>query len=485
MKIAKLLYSFSKNELKNFEKFVKSPYFNTDQIVVKLYNELEKEIKKKTLPEDMSGIKIYNKLLNKNAVKSLDKEQDAYLRAKISILNQLIKAFFMIEALKENQVHHYMLLHEKLLKKKLFDMLKSSLKKEDKYLEGQKNRGIDYYFHKSQSEQTKLNVTYYQGRVGKEDNLSELMYNFDLYYLIKRHSFHLAAISFMEISGKKSFDNKTLHAISTLANLPQYADEPLLNTYRAAILTLESGEKSHFENLLELLKSELNIPKDNLTDFFKIAISFCARQLNEGISSYYKTSFDLYKTMDDKDLLIEKGIIPENNLKNIITISCRAHQVEWAIQTLNKYKSFIREEVREEVYHYNLGVIEFYQHNYSKAHDYFTMVYQSLNKINDIYNINVRIMILKCDYEIEETYQESSVAQWHASKKFIRTNESLSSKNKIAWQNFIYIASLLHQIKHKYTRTTLEQVKQKMEELGSNSIADKQWLLDKIKELQI
>jgi len=188
--------------------------------------------------------------------------------------------------------------------------------------------------------------------------------------------------------------------------------------------------------------------------------------------------------MDNKGLLVEKGIISENNLKNIITASCRVHQVKWATQTLNKYKLFIRKEVREEVYYYNLGTIEFYQNKYSEAHDYFTMVYQSPNKINDIYDINLRIMMLKCDYEIEECYQESSVAQWHATKKFIRTNQSLSSKNKTGWQNFIHIASLLHQIKHKYTRTTLEEVKQKMETLNNEDIADKQWLLDKIEELQ-
>jgi len=445
MKIAKLLCAFSPNELKKFGKFVKSPYFNTDQVVIKLYDVLGKEIKKKALSENTHNIKIYNKLLNEKPVKSLDEKQDAYLRA---------KEFLTIEALKENQAYCYVLLHEKLLEKKLYDILEGNLKKEDKYLEHQKSRGINYYFHKSQSEQTKLNTTYYQGRVGKEDNLSELIHNFDLY-------------------------------VSTLANLPQYADEPLLNTYRAAILMLESGEKSYFEKLLDLLKSDLNIPKDNLIDFFKIAISFCARQLNEGISSYYETSFNLYKTMDNKDLLIENGTIPENNLKNIITISCRADQVKWAVQTLNKYKSFIREEVREEVYHYNLGVIEFYQNNYPKAHDYFTVVYQSLNKINDIYNVNLRIMMLKCDYEIEQINQESSIAQWHATKKFIRTNQSLSSRNKTAWQNFISIASILHQIKHKYTRTTLEQVKQKMEELGNDNIADKQWLLDKIEKLSL
>jgi len=206
MKIAKLLCAFSPNELKKFGKFVKSPYFNTDQVVIKLYDVLGKEIKKKALSENTHNIKIYNKLLNKKPVKSLDEKQDAYLRAKLSILNQLIKEFLTIEALKENQAYCYVLLHEKLLEKKLYDILEGNLKKEDKYLEHQKSRGINYYFHKSQSEQTKLNTTYYQGRVGKEDNLSELIHNFDLYYLLNRHGLHLSALSFMGISGRKSFD---------------------------------------------------------------------------------------------------------------------------------------------------------------------------------------------------------------------------------------------------------------------------------------
>ncbi len=260
-------------------------------------------------------------------------------------------------------------------------------------------------------------------------------------------------------------------------DLPQYSAHPLIQAYKATIELLKSKTEQAYQNLLNLLASNATvISKGDLNGFYIGAANFCSEQIRKGKFDYHDW-FEILKIMEEKDLLIEGDFIPVAKLKNAVTASCRIGKFDWAISIIEKYKPFVRKPVRESVYHYNMGVVAFYQKDYSKALHHFVRV----ESINLSYDINVRTMIMKAHYEMDKEYDERTLQIYRSTEKYFKTHTVLSPKSRKAYKNFIRILINLYRIRHQATKVTLERLQEKLEKQEVNS--DKQWLLKKIKDL--
>ncbi|HLT24117.1 MAG TPA: hypothetical protein VK004_03240, partial [Ignavibacteria bacterium] len=133
-KIVNVLKTFSEDEIKRFSDFVSSPYFNSNQSTVKLFNTL-----KKYHPHfEGSGVSkesLYKKLF------AGEKYNDQVMRNLSSQLLKLSKEFLSIESyINENDTKELILLNE--LKNRNLDSLYNS---DFKSLSGQlEKRQIDF-----------------------------------------------------------------------------------------------------------------------------------------------------------------------------------------------------------------------------------------------------------------------------------------------------------------------------------------------------
>lgn len=481
--LIELLRGLSKDEMKKIEYFIQNKYFNTDNVVERLYAYFKKNIKRLndeyTLNDDIR-LQIYQYILpKKGSSDSLDDKQKAYLTAKIGLLTNAIKQFLAVEALQEDDTFQYILLHRKLLEKKQFYTLEKSIKKQKKALQQEQKKGSDYYFEASQAELVILDFLYQEGKIFKQDNLPELTQSFDTYYLIKQLDFHLTALSLMGASGSKSYDFERFNIISGLTQLPQYANHPLIKSYQLAIDMLQNNNPIAYGELRTLIYDNLAIiPRNNLIDFYKLATNFCARRIKEGEDKYYRHRFEIYKIMTKEDLLMDSNFIPIGFLKNIIGAACRVGEFEWAKNMLDQYQTFIRADVREQTYHYNCAVIEFHQKNYKQAIRHCIRVH----RVNPTYNINCRMIELKAYYELDEEYSEPTIQGFDTTMQTVRSHKRLSNQDKKAWGNFLNAAKGLYKIKHKAGKTTRENLQKKLD--GFEAINDKGWLLEKMGELR-
>jgi len=477
--LIEFISNFSVNELKKFERFVESPYFNTDKSLIKLYKLLKKRAIDAPQLSPEFRLRMYERLFpNDPVANQLNVKQKGVLDATMGKLTALIKKFFTVEVLEENKIYYNMLLCDKLAEKRHFRALERSLKKEQKQLKGSQQEGVDFHFYTYQLEMARLNLLYQQGMIIKEDNLPELVHSFDLHYLIQKLQLQLTALSLAGVSDKKQYDSEVFNTTRLLLELEQYASHPLIQVYTAAIHMMQTREQSAYDSLLNLLSEfEAQIPSDNLLDFYKIATSFCARRIREGKPEYHRYMFDLYKIMEKKDLLREGDFIPVAKLKNIISISCHVGEFDWAVEVLEMCKSSIRKPVRESVYQYNMGVISFYRKNYRQAVSHFIRV----DKIDTNYDVNCRMQILKSYYELDEDYDERTMQQFRSTKRFIREHKSLKIKGKQGWENFVSAAANLYKVRHQYGKVTVERVQQQIDHF--KSINDKRWLLEKMGEL--
>jgi len=446
--LIELLNAFSERELADLSHFISCEYFNTDIHAVALLKALQKEVIHKKALDDKVQCSVFQKVFpEKSSPKdTLNKQQKSFLLAKMNVLIRLTETFLCHEALQQNQACKTELLFDKLLEKNQFSLFKRHVTRTRKELDKRPAKGIDEYACQFKMETGIFNHLHKTGEVVVEDNLPYLIKNLDIYYLLNKLNLQVACVSLTHFSAKKSYDYASMQAIQVLLKLPQYANHPLIHIYVIALDLLEHNTTELYEQLVELIEEESSfIPKHDLNHFYMIAANFCGKKIREGKIEYYEHTFELYKKMEEKDLLKEGNFIPVGTLKNVITLSCKLEKFEWAESIIEKYRTSLEKQHANSVYHFNKGAVAFYQNDFKTALSHFIRV----EKVNLAYDINCRMMLLKSHYELDEEYDERSIRAFLMAERFIQANKELNTKNKKGYKNFVRILINIYNTRHR------------------------------------
>ncbi len=472
-----LLESFSRKEIEGFTQFISCSYFNTNRHVIELLDVLRRRILHKGLSNSSVQDRVLNLLSGNMSAKK--ETQKAMLRVRIGILTQLAEQFLVIASLETEAACKNELLYKQLLKRKQFSILNRRINQFRKEADVE-IKDIPYYHHQYKAENGILDYFYQSGQWIQQDNLSILNRQLDLYYLLSKMKLHITALSFMEISSQKKYDFSDIEALQHMLNLPFYKEAPLVKIYQAIIELIRLKDYHTYLELLGLLdKYRSQLSDNDMNSAYIVATNFCTHQIKSGKPEYYHQLFELYQMMDDKNLLLEGNFIPIGKLKNIVSVSCRVGVFERAVYFIEKYTSFLRKEIRNNVRNFNLGAIAFYKKDYQTAADY---LYQ-IDNISLSYDTSRRMMLVKSYYEIDKSYKETTVRVFRSMEKFIKEHRQLTSKDKMAYKNFVRILINLYRIRHGVTTTKIKRVREKLENQHVNS--DKQWLLEKAGMLSV
>jgi len=476
--LLELLQSFDNAELKGLEQILTCHYFNTDQQLVKLFRLLKKVLAKDKEFDAATQTKIYQQLKPTDAIaKLLTAKQKDYLRAKMSNLLLLAQRFLTIAAIDHNPIPALALNNQQLLEKKQYRLFERQYNKIKKQLEEQDIISIEHYGLTLQLERDKLIFLDQKEQLEKKDNFSELMFHLDLYYLLDKMNLNVAIQSFSSINGK-IYDLEAMDAIVPLMNLSTYQNNELIRIYQTVIILLKHNREQDYLLLLELLgKHESLLTKKDTIEFYAAACNFGVMQIRKGNLAYNLRLLNLYKLIESKDVLMNKDLIQVTKLSNIVGLSCRVGEFEWATMLTNKYIPYVAKEMRDSTYHANMGIIEFYKKNYKQAIHHLIRV----ETIGLTLLLSARVLLLKAHYEIDTTYDELTMKEFRSAEKFVKDNKQLSSHVKNSYKNFIQVLINLYRVKHRVGKRTVASVEEKMNKM--EFLSDKQWLREKMKAL--
>ncbi len=474
--VMELLQSFDKKELKDLQSLANCNYFNSERKVISLLSILIQKVKQEEQLNAATLIAIYNELYN-TKLSVLNNRHLNNLYSKMSLLHTLVHQFLMLEGLQHSEKTKAYLLQNQLLKRKQYRSYEKFAKVQHKLLE-KMEQDVEFYEHQFIIEQGKLTYTQLTGGKREQRNINLIKESSSFYYLFNQLDAYLMDLILSESSMAHQLYSTFFNAIQPLLQISIIQSHPLVKVYLSVIYLLQKKtEEAFFMLVKDLEEYASKIPADSLVNFFNSAINFCVLQLRKGKPAYNRHLFDLYKTMDEKDLLFSEYQIHLSHLLNVITQSCRLEEFDWATEMLNKYEGLIPQHIREAVKDFYLGVIAYFKGDYQLAIDYLF----PLPPINLSHDINRRTTIMKAYYELDNNYLETTQTLFRSFEKYIREHKSLTGKSKTSYKNFIRTLINLHRIKHKVTKMKLENVKQKLEAQKLNS--NKSWLLEKMEEL--
>lgn len=470
-----LLNSFTTKELDNFHHFIKCSYFNTDKSVLRLFEGLKKYIlHKKFFDEDAQRLSFYKVFEMDKEPKRLSVKEKKYFNAKLSLLKELGEQFLAINVLKKKKNHFNDLLLEQLLERRLFRLFEKHIKKNEQLKISQK-KDLKYYTFNRMLETHKVDHSFMTSIIYKEKkDLLELNYNIDNEYLLLKIKYYITLLSVQQTL-KIGYNIDFANDIDKIINLEVYKSNPLIEIGKATIDLHKYQKKQHYEKLLKLLKLYRNeLTAEDLNNCYTNALNFCVRKIREGKMNY-SDAFKLYEEMDNQNLFIEDDFVPVIKIKNYVAAACRVGEFVKAKKIIEKYRPFINKVDRDNVCNYNYGAIEFYRENYNEALKYF--IRADLGQ-----DANLKVVILKCHYEMDANYDERTMQIFRSAQKFFKDNKQLTAVRKRSYRNFIQILMYIYKIKFKETKMLISKAKEKLEAQYVN--ADREWLATKMAELE-
>jgi len=476
--VIKTLRIFSKQDMKEFALFVQSPYFNTNQSVIKLFEQI-----KKHYPEFDDKMPDKRSLFEKSFGKI--KYDDSFMRVTLFRLLELAKEFLVHRNLKRNHLLKETILLDELNYCDLYDSMLKSIDELNKKIKKQSVKDAETYFVKYRLEYYKNEVKAKDSKlITYKDTLNEdLMLeqrNLNIYFFISSLKFFQYFLNqkdfVVNASGYPDFVNDILKFLELNK---EYLNVPALKSYYLLILMMTGKDDKYFYELKDLLledKADLSyLEKFNIISVLR---NYAHRKLNEGNTDFKESIIEVTRYSIEKDILsnTEHGrYISETRFMNLIWTANVSEESDWLEDFIKKFKNRIEPDKRQYVLAYCNAVLEFKRGNYSGA----------LEKLgnsgpikNVFYKAAIKQLTIMNYFELKWFVPAAELLD--AYRHFVRTDKLLPETYIQRCNAFINFFNRLLKINDNIENKVFE-ISELISELKSTS---QTWLLKKALELE-
>jgi len=469
------LKTYSQKEIKEFGEYIRSPYFNKNQSVIKLYDYIRKQY-----PSFDSGkLKkefVYSKIFpNANY-------NDGFMRTIMFNLSNLADGYLAHKSFKKNYFVEkgYLLyeLNERLLDKQIEKNMKEIVKEFSKV----NIHEADYFYNKFVIE---YEYFYYLNRLNL-DKIEKYINNYDIenmfnhltyFYIlraIKQYDYYINAKEICNIN----FKTELIEEIINNLKPELYEDAPVINLYHNVLmLHLREDDTTYFYKVKKLITEiEKDINRFETATTYINLENYCKKRIRKGDKAFLNELFEIIKNEIEKELYLLYGHMSSKFYRIAVETALKLKQLEWTKQFMEKYKSKLPSAELENTYNYSLALYEFASGNYTPSLEFLSKV-----KYDDVYQkTELRCLTALLYYELE--MDDSLFAHIDSFRHFFSNDKILPKDRKLYIGNFLgFLRSLAS---HKYGNGKLNINEFKRQITEEENIHNKEWLLDKIVELE-
>ena len=468
-KVYTILQHFDKNDFKQFNKYINSPYFNKSKLLTQYFQLLEKQIHSKN-PEDFPKEKFWKKLFPNQTY------NDVRFRKLSSNLLKIIEGFLTQEVFEKKILQKDGFLIEAIGQKGLEKYYLSFMKTAENDIEKFPFEDSEFYLDQYQIQKNYHNIIQNEYKHSERHNIEKIDELLNKFYLSEKLRYFCAALS-QQQRGTHVYNLKYSDEILSLVKSIKVDDIPPLAIYYQIYLTyIEEENDTHYFRLKELLKTHgqkfQSIEGKTLYDS---AINYGVKKLNKGNANFLQEIFDVYVDFLKKELIYIDGELDPSHFRNIATVALRLGKYEWTENFIKQQKSRLPESKRENAITFNIARLYYYQKKYDEAISLLnTVEYEEL-----IYNLSSKSLLLAMYYEKDEV--EALYSLLDSFRTFLNRRKDIPESWKPSRINLIKFTKKLTRIIPGDT-AAIEKLKKEINE--AKSVADEQWLKEKIAELE-
>ncbi|HMQ59233.1 MAG TPA: hypothetical protein PKE06_01125 [Flavilitoribacter sp.] len=472
-KLIAILHQLDKLEINKCRKFIHSPYFNSSLQLNQLFDFIVDHLEGNgngSLPKFPSKEKLWQKL---NPRKKYD---DARMRKYLSDLLKLVEGFLTQQAFDKNPLAQSARFLEAVEEKKLTKLYNSAKKTSERVSTVYPYRNTEYYYYQYVLEKHYYGLTDFESKREDISNVEEISKNLDFFYFGEKLRLYCEVLSrrkFVNYEYQIGFIDIILN------NLENQYDKPaLLNIYyRISKLYTQPENEGNYKELINLLNELGNTvpPIQARDELYMAAQNYCVSKINSGHQNFAYELFSLYKAMLANDIITAEGELPEWFFKNIAAMGLRLREYDWIEKFIFDYQHMLPENVRSNAVSFNLAQLYFYQKKYDR-------VIEQLRNVeyeNVMYNLNSKTFLLATYFEMDEI--EPLYSFFDTFRTYLNRRKDIPESRRKPFLDLIRFTKRLTKVTPKDKRA-IETLKDEI--IKNKNVASRNWLLEKIQDLE-
>lgn len=467
--LIKFLKMLSKKEMKEFTKFIQSPFHNNRSEVTLFFNEIKKfhpSFNKKSFSKE----KIFSKLYCKQ------KYKDDVIRRLSSNLFKLGENFVAYNNFKKDNFN---------FEKNILDFY--SYQNDDKFfwkqfervnalLNGQRLRNSEY-FHRLSLLNEKEYIYLQKDdpnykKSGYEKHL-ESQWKYSIIELLKINSCALIETTYFN----KQYEIKHLKTLLKIAEDTGYISTEAIEIYYNIIKLQTDGKTGeNFYKTKNLLDKNRGVfDKYEQFNLYTLILVYCGERKIFSKIDCTQDEFDIIKTMVKNGLLTATGIIDPGWFLGAFFRILNANETVFAEKFIEDHKNYLKAKDKEQIINHAYAYLAMHKKDYPKALHYLSL--SSYKTENDKTTVNV--MRLQVYYEAD--MHEQFFYTVDSYKHFLKEQVHTSKEQVAAVKAFLSFATKIYRFKLGEINIPLDELKL---EITNSTAIGRAWLIEKITELE-
>lgn len=451
--------TLTKAELREFDLFARSPFFNRKMQLVSLAGYLRHCVESGATPAPEQAFEAAYPGIDYN---------DQKLRLANSDLLELLEHYLMYREKFADPERNKIRLAGAYRKRNLPKHAQSALREVRRDRERQPWRHAEHFddLHRIELEQ------FQSASVAKRYeafNLQEISDLLDTTYIARKLR-HVCLARSHQAVFKTEYHFGLLDAIFEHVETEGLLRVPAIALYfHACHFLADPAAESHFARFRETLSACADrFPPEELRALYLLAINYGVKKSNEtGEPSWYRATFDLYREALGRGLLLENGLLSRFAYHNIVGVAIRLQEIAWAESFIHRYKPHLERGFREATFSLNMARVAYTRQDYKTA----LLHLQRADYKDFINSLNAKTLQLKIYYETGET--DLLESHLDSMNNYIRRQRAVGYHR----ENFLNIVRFTRAL---LRRTPGETDKLRRQIAAEPVLTEKEWLLGQV-----
>lgn len=473
-KLLKLIRTLSVKEMRWLAKFVRSPYHNSNEDVVVLFDLIRKYHPDCTSSQLLKE-NVYNKIWPGKSY------NDRALRLLMFRLSDVVEDFLVAQWVRENKIESGKLLVSALGERDLYDLFTKKTDTLLAELEQQSYRDEKYY---ELLWQLKLHWLSHPETVRLQvpmEYFHEIVALLDNFYAVAKFRHSSDLLNRQNIL-PEHYDILLLKELRELVSqAAAFQENKVLQVYSDLICMIEAPLEEEYYRKVEqsFMKNQQLFKAADQSAILRSLINVSTQLYLSGRSAYLKNQLQLYLLGLEGGLFIEKGKLPESTFLNIVVTATILKEQQWTRHFIDQYAAVMSDNM--------LNFSEAYWHF---AEQDFQQSNTFLNKVKEqdiSHQLRKKLLSLRNHYEIfcqDYSYYALFLDESRAFEKFVRRSEQITQRRAKGYLNFLTCIRKIGKLKADNNKVKNKQWAGLMEEIAQlHPLEARPWLLEKGSEL--
>ena len=473
-----LLKNFSHKEILEFEKFIISPFFNTQNVLIDLYKALIR------FYPDFSGENFSKEVIFKEVFPGKE-FNDILLRKYISNLMKLAEDYLICKDTLGNEEKRAVSLLDQFDNKNLTQFFEKQLTKIEKNSVLNSRITVETFYFKHFREELKAG---YFIKINKIYEIKSCLIKSQVYILLHLLLTNIVYANMMLIV-KKTFKNTennnyfdefndAFDLIRYLENISDLNENEKLFISLCKIDLIISKKPDDLNSLKEMkdiiLRMSDILSENLLYTFFSHLNIYYLMNLSVNPEELTRDFFENYKFMIDKGLYERKGIefINYTEYRTILNYGVRLKEYDWIEKFIHRFSDRHENYMKKDIVKYSLALLNYERKNYDAALKYLSQI-----KVRSevIMKLDVDILLLLIYFDL--SYLDSALSLIDSLRHFLSEEKFFSNTVLENHHNFLKFYRIIlmekNNNRNKNQSSVIHDIK------NCSNLRRKYWLLEK------